>query len=120
MTEPLKATLVDSGVAAWAASSSRISASVSGRTTALSFESVGVSLACSDSVSWRRSHSENTDAASSAADRREMNVASVRIAFMSETVGGTGEGWCFVKCSSAFSSAGDVSLHRRVSSVVPR
>lgn len=61
---------------------------------ALSLEGarLGVTTACSASVSCLSSQSENTEAARSAADRREMKVARVRIALMSDIVGGVAQG----------------------------
>ena len=107
MTEPLKATLV-------LASISRICSSTEGegRTTPLSFEGVGLGVtgACSASVSCRNSQSEKTEAASRAAERRDMKVAMVRMVVISERVGDAAVGWCFVNSDVAFSRVGDVSL----------
>jgi len=98
MTEPLKATLVCGGVAR-------------SSTTAAFFSPV-LSRACSVAVSYRSSHSANTAAPSSAADRRETKEARVRIADMSSGVAGTGHGWADVKASRAFSREVEVSLRR--------
>lgn len=89
MTEPLKATFVLTST-----SFNSSSREGDGRATALSFEGVGLgdAAASSASVSCRSSQSENTDAARRAADRRDIYVARVRIAVMSERVGDMVEG----------------------------